>query len=138
MTAKLAPMTDDREPTAPRRMSLVRFRYDLLPKKFHRKYPSVEGRASIYSGEIPNMPGHCVMMDHRTGHFHSGYHVENFAEIPKTKPDGARLSDRYDAYPSPPDAPADEVAPCPIPGGPPARAPRTTPDDSHHGPPILL
>ena len=79
-------MTREPDPEArpkPRPLSLVRFRYDLLPKKSHKKYPFIEGRAYVYFGEIPNMAGHCVVMDHRTGQFFSGYHVENFTEIPE-------------------------------------------------------
>jgi hypothetical protein len=37
----------------------------------------------VFFGEIPNMPGHCVVADHRTGHIFSGYHTENFTEIPR-------------------------------------------------------
>ena len=73
--------SDADPPPAPRPLSLVRFEHDLLPKKFHRKYPFIEGRAYVYFGEIPNMAGHCVVMDHRTGQFFSGYHTENFTEI---------------------------------------------------------
>ena len=69
--------------TPPRRYSLVRFRFQGLPKKFHRKYPFTEAGVYVYFGEIPNMPGHCVVADHRTGQIYSGYHTENFVEIPE-------------------------------------------------------
>ena len=32
----------------------------------------------IYLGEIPNMPGHCVVVGHESGKIYSGYHIENF------------------------------------------------------------
>jgi len=32
----------------------------------------------IYLGEIPNMPGHCVVIGHGSGKVYSGYHIENF------------------------------------------------------------
>lgn len=35
----------------------------------------------VFLGEIPNMLGHCVVLNHRTGKVHSGYHTENFAEL---------------------------------------------------------
>jgi hypothetical protein len=35
----------------------------------------------VFFGEIPNMPGHCVVADHVTGQIFSGYHTENFVEI---------------------------------------------------------
>jgi len=36
----------------------------------------------IFFGEIPNMPGHCIVADHKTGRLYSGYHTERFVEIP--------------------------------------------------------
>jgi len=35
----------------------------------------------IYLGEIPNMPGHCIVMDYITGTVYSGYHICNFVEL---------------------------------------------------------
>jgi hypothetical protein len=32
----------------------------------------------IYLGEIPNMPGHCVVIGHGSGKVYSGYHTEDF------------------------------------------------------------
>ena len=32
----------------------------------------------IYLGEIPNLPGHCVIAGITTGKIYSGYHIENF------------------------------------------------------------
>lgn len=37
----------------------------------------------VFLGVIPNIPGHCVVTDHRTGRVYSGYHTENFVEIPE-------------------------------------------------------
>lgn len=66
----------------PRHLSLVRFDFEAISKEYHSKYPFVEGRSYVFFGEIPNMPGHCVVADHKTGQLFSGYHTENFAEIP--------------------------------------------------------
>lgn len=65
----------------PRYLSLVRFSFDSLPTNYHAKYPFVDGRTYIFFGEIPNMPGHCVVADHTTGQLYSGYHTENFIEL---------------------------------------------------------
>lgn len=73
-------MSKDQE-KSPRPLSLVRYRYDAVPVDFHAKYPFMIGRTYVYLGEIPNMPGHCVVADHVTGQVHSGYHCENFEEI---------------------------------------------------------
>lgn len=73
---------DESKPSGcPRYLSLVRFNFDALPTTYHAKYPFVEGRTYIFFGEIPNMPGHCVVADHKTGQLFSGYHTENFVEL---------------------------------------------------------
>jgi hypothetical protein len=65
----------------PRQYSLVRFRFDDIDLKCHGDYPFTRKGAYVFFGEIPNMPGHCVVSDHSTGQLFSGYHTENFAEI---------------------------------------------------------
>jgi hypothetical protein len=35
----------------------------------------------VFFGEIPNMPGHCIVADYETGKIHSGYHTDNFIEL---------------------------------------------------------
>jgi hypothetical protein len=71
------------KPAAPRQYSLVRFRFDQLPVEYHDKYPFTADGVYVFFGEIPNMPGHCVVADHRTGRLFSGYHTQNFAEVPE-------------------------------------------------------
>lgn len=66
----------------PRQYSLVRFQFDLVPAEYHNKYPFVPGGVYVFFGDIPNMPGHCVVADPTTGRVHSGYHTEWFAEVP--------------------------------------------------------
>lgn len=65
----------------PRKMSIVKFDFDHLPRKFHAKYPFKSNRVYIFLGEISNMSGHCVVADHKTGRIYSGYHTENFVEL---------------------------------------------------------
>lgn len=73
---------DDSLPeNCPRYLSLVRFRFDVVPIELHAKYPFADGRTYVFFGEIPNMPGHCVVADNQTGQLYSGYHTENFAEL---------------------------------------------------------
>ena len=69
--------------TQPRQYSLVRFELGDLESSWWDKYPFKPDGKYIFLGEIPNMPGHCVVVDHQTGRIHSGYHVENFVEIPE-------------------------------------------------------
>ncbi|TWT56293.1 hypothetical protein [Allorhodopirellula solitaria] len=65
----------------PRYLSLVRFDFKSVPNDYHAKYPFMDTRRYIFFGEIPNMPGHCVVADHQTGQLYSGYHTENFVEL---------------------------------------------------------
>ena len=66
----------------PRQYSLVRFRLEDLPSEYHGKYPFKPDGVYVFFGEIPNMPGHCVVADHRSGQVYSGYHIEQFVELP--------------------------------------------------------
>jgi hypothetical protein len=61
----------------------VQFDYEHLPPEYRKKYPFRPGRKYFFFGEIPNKPGHCVVADHRPGKIYSGYHIENFVEIPE-------------------------------------------------------
>lgn len=65
----------------PRQYSLVRFLFDSMELKYHSQYPFTRKGVYIFFGEIPNMPGHCVVADHQTGKLYSGFHTENFAEL---------------------------------------------------------
>ena len=60
---------------------MVRFRFEELPRRYHEKYPFTEKGVYVFFGEIPNMLGHCIVADQRTGKLYSGYHTENFVEI---------------------------------------------------------
>ena len=71
------------EPAIPRQYSLVRFRFDLLPAEYHGRYPFTPDGVYVFFGDIPNMPGHCVVADHKSGRVYSGYHTESFAELPQ-------------------------------------------------------
>ena len=63
----------------PRKLSLVKF--DSSGPRSLRKYPFRAGTSYIFLGEIPNMRGHCVVADKRTGKIYAGYHTEHFTEL---------------------------------------------------------
>ncbi len=65
----------------PRKYSLVRWDHEHLTPEMKAKYPFKEKGVYIFFGEIPNMPGHCVVSDHKTGKIYSGYHTDNFVEL---------------------------------------------------------
>ena len=67
----------------PRQYSLVRFDFEGVPPEYHDKYPFEPDGVYVYFGEIPNMPGHSVVADHKTGQIYSGFHSESFVEIPE-------------------------------------------------------
>lgn len=73
----------------PRYLSIVRFDFDGFPKDFDTSvYPFDKDERFIFLGEIPNMPGHCVVLRMVTGpglvkpDAVFGYHTENFVELP--------------------------------------------------------
>lgn len=59
----------------PRQYSVIRER---------KEYPPMfkPGQTFIFFGEIPNMEGHCIVMDQQTGKMFAGLHIERFEEIP--------------------------------------------------------
>ncbi len=66
----------------PRRLALVKF----VAPKFSRgtkpaRYPFKKDEAYVFLGEIPNMPGHCVVAERASGKIHAGYHTESFSEL---------------------------------------------------------
>ena len=69
----------------PRQYSFVRFDVSNQPKDYRDHFK--KGRLVfsprhryIFMGEIPNMPGHCVVADDN-GKMYTGYHIENFIEL---------------------------------------------------------
>lgn len=53
----------------------------MLPPGYLDQYPMQPGKAYIFLGEIPNMGGHCIVVEKDTGKFHVGYHTELFKEM---------------------------------------------------------
>jgi len=70
----------------PRQYALVKFDFSSLPKEYHRGYPFSANHRYIYVGEIPNMEGHCIVMDEK-GKIYTGYHTENFVELTEDEMD---------------------------------------------------
>ena len=62
----------------PRQYALVKFECN---DDFWDTYPFTKNDTYVYMGEIPNMPGHCVVADYKTGNLISGYHIESFKEL---------------------------------------------------------
>ena len=44
-------------------------------------YPFKKDEACVFLGEIPNMPGHCVVVARKTGKIYFGYHTDSFTEL---------------------------------------------------------
>jgi len=69
----------------PRLNSLVKFDKKGLTEKDIEFYPEEFKKQSclVYLGEIPNMPGHCIVMSfERYDHaIYTGYHTDNFVEL---------------------------------------------------------
>lgn len=56
-----------------------------MPVEYHAKYPFIKDELYVFLGEIPNMGGHCIVVEHKTGKIFSGYHTENFSEVPEAE-----------------------------------------------------
>jgi hypothetical protein len=69
--------TDKPQPKIPRQYSLVKCVHNFLPAALDE-----HEQVFIFYGEIPNMPGHCVVSGHTDGRIYSGYHTGNFVQIP--------------------------------------------------------
>ncbi len=69
----------------PRKLSMVYWKGRRAPTSTQTKAPFRRNQIFIFIGEIPNMPGHCVVVDKSSGRTHAGYHTENFKEIPEEK-----------------------------------------------------
>lgn len=65
----------------PRKLSLVRFDVTKLPRGTRRKYPFQAGATYIFFGEIPDMPGHCVVAEQRSRQIYLGYHTDHFVDL---------------------------------------------------------
>jgi hypothetical protein len=63
------------------KLPLVKFDFSKIPTDFHKKYPFRENDKFVVLGELKQMPGHCVVVNHKTGEIHSGYHTDNFVLI---------------------------------------------------------
>jgi hypothetical protein len=64
----------------PRKLSLVNFDFGSIDKKYHDHYPFMPNSNYIFLGEIPNMPGHCVI-GKKDGSITWGWHSDNFVEL---------------------------------------------------------
>ncbi len=64
---------------APRKLSLVKFVGS--PRDKHMPFKTTS--TYLFLGEVVQMPGHCVVADVETGRIWSGYHTDNFRELPK-------------------------------------------------------
>jgi hypothetical protein len=69
----------------PRRLAFVKFNPRISPVGRGAKAPSYPFKREVpyvFLGEIPNMPGHCVIADTTSGKIYAGYHTDSFTEIP--------------------------------------------------------
>jgi hypothetical protein len=68
--------------STPRRLALVKFRFPpAITAGNIARYPFKKDEAYVFLGEIPNMRGHCVVADRKSGKIHVGYHTELFSEL---------------------------------------------------------
>jgi hypothetical protein len=52
-------------------------------KKYNKGPPKWMTELPIYLGEIPNMPGHGVLLSRLDNKIYAGYHIDYFEEVPE-------------------------------------------------------
>jgi hypothetical protein len=62
--------------------TLVRFDFNSMSLEHHSQYPFAKKEVLLFLGELPQMPGHCVVA-RKDGRIIWGYHTENFIVIPE-------------------------------------------------------
>lgn len=65
----------------PRFMSICKFTTAYYPKELQSQWPMDKRGRFIFFGEIPNMPGHCIVMNMSTKEFHNSWPVHLFVEL---------------------------------------------------------
>ena len=64
-----------------RQFSLVKYNYDSFPEEWKDKNPNTyENFVFCYLGDIPNMPGHSICQDIKTGRPYV-FHIEDIIEL---------------------------------------------------------
>jgi len=65
----------------PRFLSLVKIDKEIASTELPELKKESPHPTFVFLGEIPQMPGHCVVVDYESGKVYSGYHTENFIEL---------------------------------------------------------
>lgn len=73
-------------PKIPRQYSLIKLDPEWLTKPNLKTYGETYLKTFgpppyVFFGDIPNMPGHCIIMSRDSGKFFVGYHSDNFVEL---------------------------------------------------------
>ena len=62
----------------PKTNSLVKFDFNSIPKDYLKHYPFKESDVFLFLGEIEQAPGHCCVINIKTGKFYGFYHTDEF------------------------------------------------------------
>lgn len=65
----------------PRKLSLMKFEPENIGSKAEGQLPFSRGQTYVFLGELENMPGHCVVVEHHSDRAFSGYHTDYFSEL---------------------------------------------------------
>jgi len=64
----------------PRQYALVKLTDEEIAAH-EKSFSKVENNRYIYMGEIPNMPGHCIVAGVVSGKTYTGMHIKSYEEV---------------------------------------------------------
>jgi hypothetical protein len=65
----------------PRQYSFCKFNDPKIAQEHNYPLDLTSQATLIFFGEIPNQPGHCIVMGLHSKEFHNCYHTYNFTEL---------------------------------------------------------
>lgn len=66
-----------------RQYALIKLNEEYLSDEVLASYPFKKDESYIFLGEIVQMPGHCIVVGMHDNKVYSGYHTDNFIEVPE-------------------------------------------------------
>jgi hypothetical protein len=65
----------------PKINSLVKFNCNSIPKNYKKEYPFKPTDVFLFLGEVTQAPGHCCVINIKTGKFYGFFHTSDFIQL---------------------------------------------------------